>query len=207
MNKIARLALSAVALMSCVTSLMAEEVEKDFTPLFDGKTFEGWKVAEKPESFVIEDGSIVAKGTRAHAFYVGKSGDAKFDNFELRLDVMTRKNSNGGVFIHTVYQDTGWPAKGYEVQVNNTHSDWKKSGGIYNYQDNKEPFKDDEWMHYMIRVEKGTVKVTINDKEVSNYTPKEGESHFEKGGGAIALQAHDPGSVVFYKNIRIKKLD
>jgi hypothetical protein len=50
------------------------------------------------------------------------------------------------------------------------------------------------------------VLVHINDKKVSDYTPKPEESRITPEGGAIALQAHDSGSKVFYKNIRIKLL-
>ncbi len=185
----------------------AEEAEKGFTPLFDGKTMTDWKASGNPEAFKVEDGAIVTKGDCSHAFYVGKFQNAKFANYELRLDVMTREHSNGGVFINTEFQEKGWPAKGYEIQVNNTQSDWKKSGGVYNFQDNKVPLKDNEWMHYVIRVEGGKVVVTIDGKEISNFTPKEGESRLTKEGGAIALQAHDKNSTVLYKNIRIKPLD
>ncbi len=183
--------------------------EEGFVPLFDGKTLDGWKVSENPDSFSVKDGAIVAFGPRAHAFYVGKDGEAKFEDFELRLEVMTKENSNGGVFFHAAYQEKGWPIKqGYEVQVNNTHSDWRKSGGLYAIVDNKEPFKDDEWMQYVIRVEDGVVNVTIDGKEVvKDFKPEGEQDKLVEGGGLIALQAHDPGSTVFYKNIRIKKLD
>lgn len=197
----------ALSLVSLVLPLHAEEPEAGFTPLFDGKSLVDWKISGNPEAFKVEDGAIVTHGDCSHAFYTGKFHNAKFANYELRLDVMTKEHSNGGVFINSEFQAQGWPAKGYEIQVNNTHSDWKKSGGIYNFQDNKEPFKDNEWMHYVIRVQSGKVLVTINGKEVSNFTPKEGESRLTKEGGAIALQAHDGGSTVYYKNIRLKPLD
>ncbi|MCH7227741.1 DUF1080 domain-containing protein [Haloferula sp. A504] len=195
------------ALALAASPLLA--AEEGFVTLFDGKTFDGWKVSENPDSFVIEDGMLVAKGPRAHAFYVGEDGKATFEDFELRLDVMTKENSNGGVFFHVAYQEKGWPIKqGYEVQVNNTHKDWRKTGGLYAIVDNKEPFKDDEWMKYVIRVEDGVVNVTVNGKEVvKDFKPEGEQDKLVEGGGMIALQAHDPGSTVYYKNIRIKALD
>jgi hypothetical protein len=195
------------ALALAASPLLA--AEEGFVTLFDGKTLDGWKVSENPDSFVIEDGMLVAKGPRAHAFYVGGDGKATFEDFELRLDVMTSENSNGGVFFHVAYQEKGWPIKqGYEVQVNNTHKDWRKTGGLYAIVDNKEPFKDDEWMKYVIRVEDGVVNVTVNGKEVvKDFKPEGEQDKLVEGGGLIALQAHDPGSTVYYKNIRIKALD
>lgn len=182
------------------------EVEEGFVPIFDGKSFEGWKLSEGEEAFKIVDGAIVANGNPAHAFYVGGENDGKFKDFELRLEVMTKPQANGGVYIHTEYQAKGWPAKGYEVQVNNTQSDWRKTGGLYGVVDNKEPFEDNTWMKYVIRVQKGVVKVAVNGKVLVDYTAPEGKSRLQDGGGVIALQAHDPGSTVHYKNLRVKEL-
>ncbi len=203
MKKLFSAILAGAALLLSVSA----QTEKGFVSLFDGKTLDGWKVAEDKGAFKVEDGAIVVNGDRSHAFYVGKVNDAKFENFELRLDVMTKPNSNGGVFISTVYQEEGWPSAGYEVQVNNTQSDWRKSGGLYAVVDNKEPFKDNEWMKYVIRVDKGVINVSVNGKElVKDYKAEEGKSKLTKGGGTIALQAHDKGSTTLYKNIRIKEL-
>src|SRR5690606_10934145 len=42
-----------------------------FATLFDGRSLEGWKVAEHPESVRVQDGALVVQGARAHAFYAG----------------------------------------------------------------------------------------------------------------------------------------
>lgn len=189
--------------------------DEGFISLFDGKSLEGWKVSEHPESVRVEDGAIVTQGERAHAFYAGEVNGAKFDDFELKLDVMTKPNSNGGVYIHTEFQENGWPSKGYEIQVNNTHSDWRKTGGLYGIVDNKEPFEDGTWMHYHITVVDRKITVKVNGKIVAEYTEKDGDPRRDdmkgrwllEGGGTIAFQAHDPGSTVYYRNIRIKPLD
>ncbi|MDB6076995.1 MAG: hypothetical protein JWO82_742 [Akkermansiaceae bacterium] len=198
----------AFAAVSLALVSLAHAQEKGFISLFDGKTLDNWKISGDPAAFKVEDGAIVTHGDCAHAFYAGKEKDAKFRNFELRLDVMTEKSANGGVYIHTSFQDGGWPAKGYEVQVNNTHPDWRKTGSLYSVVDNKEPFKDDEWMKYVVRVKDGKISITVNDKKLLvDYTPEQGKSKLQAEGGTIALQAHDKGSVVHYKNIRIQPLD
>lgn len=185
--------------------LMAE-VEEGFASLFDGKTLAGWKFNEAPESFSVEDGAIKASGKRCHLFYEGPVNQAKFNNFELRLDVITRKNSNGGLFFHTAFNASGWPI-GYEIQVNNTQGDPQKSGGLYNTVKNLEPFADDVWMKYVIRVKDGVVRSEVNGKELVNYQTEPATSKLLPEGGAIAIQSHDPGSTTLYKNIRIKVLD
>ena len=97
--------------------------------LFDGKSLDGWKVSENPDSFKVEDGQIVAFGPRGHLFYDGDVENHNFKNFHFKADVMTTPGSNSGLYFHTKYQDSGWPSAGYEAQVNNTHSDPKKTGG------------------------------------------------------------------------------
>lgn len=194
------------AIAALAMPLFAAEAEPGFVSLFDGKTLDGWKINEAPEAFSIEDGAIKANGNRCHIFYAGKVNDAKFKNFELRLDVMTRKNSNGGVFIHTEFQEKGWPS-GYEIQVNNTQQDPQKSGGLYNTVKNLVPFEDDTWMKYVITVKDGTVTVKVNDKELVNYKTEPATTKLKPDGGTIAIQAHDKGSTTLYKNIRIKVLE
>lgn len=191
--------------MIAALAMPVSAAEPGFVSIFDGKTLDGWKINESPEAFSIEDGAIKANGDRCHLFYEGKVNDAKFKNFELRLDVMTRKNSNGGLFIHTVYQKDGWPS-GYEVQVNNTQSDPQKSGGLYNTVNNLEAFEDDKWMEYVIVVKDDKVKVKVNGKELVDYKVEEGKSKLLADGGTFAIQAHDKGSTTLYKNIRVKVL-
>ena len=180
--------------------------------IFDGKSFDGWKVStDSPKTFTVKDGAIVAKGPRAHLFYAGKVADHNFKNFELKIDVMTKPGSNGGVYFHTEYQKGGWPKKGFEVQVNNTHKDPKKSGGLYGVKDVfKAPAKDGEWFteHIIVRGKQVTVKVDGKTLvEFTEPTPPKMKGGRVLSSGTFALQGHDPGSTVFYKNIRVKVLD
>jgi hypothetical protein len=189
--------------------------EPGFTPLFNGKDFTGWKLSNAP-SFTIENGAIVAKavGMQGHAFYDGPFMDHSFRNFELKVDVMTRQNSNGGVFILTEFVEKGWPSKGFEIQVNNTYvRDPIKTGSLYQVVNiNEAPAKDDEWFTEHIIVKGDTITVRVNDKELLSWTQPADWAASKKaagrviGPGTIALQAHDPNSTVYYRNIRIKPL-
>jgi hypothetical protein len=190
--------------------------EPGFTQLFNGKDFTGWKLAN-PASFKIEDGAIVAnaQGGPGHAYYDGAFMNHSFRNFELKVDVMTRTNSNGGVFILTEFKESGWPAKGFEIQVNNTYmKDKVKTGSLYHVSDIFEaPAKDDEWFTEHVIVKGNTITIRVNDKQVVEWTqPAEwaGSKDFAQrvmSPGTVALQAHDPNSTVYYKNIRIKPLN
>jgi Domain of Unknown Function (DUF1080) len=193
--------------------LQTPATEPGFTQLFNGKDWTGWKVAN-PDAFKIEDGAIIANGTPGHAYYDGPFMNHAFRNFELKVDVMTRANSNGGIFILTEFQEKGWPSKGFEIQVNNTYTrDPVKTGSLYHVSDIKEaPAKDDEWFTEHIIVKDDTITIRVNDKQVVQWTqPKEwaGSPDFAKrvmSAGTVALQAHDANSTVYYRNIRIKPL-
>ena len=172
--------------------------EKGFISLFDGKSLKGWKVnTENPKSITVKDGNIVIDGPRAHLFYAGDVADANFKNFVLRAQVKAK----------------GWPDAGFEAQVNNTHGDPKKTGGLYAVKDvNPAPAKDGEWFNYEIRVKGKKIAIKINGKVTSSWTEVPNAPHLKSmpgrklGSGTFALQAHDPQSVVHYRNIRVKPL-
>ena len=182
----------------------------EWVQMFDGKTLNGWKVnTETPSTFSVEDGTIKVHGPRAHLFY-GKDGKAQFKNFEFECEVKTAKSANAGIFIHTAYQEKGWPSVGYECQVNATQKDWRKTGSIYSFKDVKTPgHVDDTWFTYNIKVEGKKITVTIDGKVTNEYT--EPADHKEKtkrlSTGTIALQGHDPGSLIYFRKLRIRKLD
>jgi hypothetical protein len=182
--------------------------------LFDGKSLNGWKAGANASSFSMENGTIRVNGDVAHLYYDGVVQQHNFKNFELKIDVMTTPGSNSGVYFHTQYQESGWPQKGYEVQVNNSHTDWRRTGSLWAIQDIKETYvKDNEWFTMYIKVKGKRVTVAINDKQVVDYTEPENPSR-EKGmeqrllsSGTFALQGHDPKSKVYYKNIFVKALN
>lgn len=185
--------------------------EQGWVSLMDGKTFNGWKMAEENQStWSIQDGAFVAHGERCHLFYVGDP--EPFINFELKAEVMTAPGSNGGIYIHTRYQEKGWPKYGYEIQVNQTHTDWIKTGSLYGVQNVKEQLvKDNEWYTYDITVQGKHITVKVNDKVAVDWT----EEPDRKPGadftraldkGTFALQGHDPKSTVWYQNIRVRRL-
>jgi hypothetical protein len=212
MNTIVRL--SCLVFFIVLSSAATAPAKKKWVSLFDGKTLNGWKVGANAETFKVEDGAILVNGKVAHLFYDGAAGNHNFKNFELKLDVMTMPGSNSGVYIHTQYQESSWPKKGYEVQVNNSQGDWRRTGGLYAIQDIKEPpAKDNEWFTMHIVVKGKNIKISVNDKQLVDYTEPENAVR-DKGmegrllsSGTIALQGHDPKSKVLYKNIKLKVLD
>lgn len=185
----------------------------EWQSLFDGRSLAGWKAVDHDECFRVEDGAIKAGGgPMTHLFYVGPVGNHDFSNFELKLEVLTKPGSNGGIFFHTEPQ-SGFLKRGYEAQISNSHTDKRRTGSLLIIQDNDvSPVKDDEWFEYHFRVSGKQIVLKVNGQTTVDYTeppnperPKGREGRVLSHGG-IALQAHDPNSTVFYRNIRIKLL-
>jgi hypothetical protein len=55
--------------------------DEGFTSIFDGKSFDGWKIGdEAAKSWRIEEGAFVAQGTRSHIFYVGEESHSRISS-------------------------------------------------------------------------------------------------------------------------------
>lgn len=207
-----RLQIICFLFLSCL-SLKKANSQNGWISLFDGKTLNNWKASENPATFRVDSGMIIVNGPRAHLFYEGDVMKLNFKNFEFKALVMTTPGSNSGIFIHTGYQETGWPSKGYEVQVNNSHTDWRRTGSLYAVEDVKEVYvKDYEWYTETIIVRDKRIIIKINDKTVVDYTEPDGVENLEGrkekhlSSGTFALQGHDPNSKVYYKQVMVKPL-
>jgi len=187
--------------------------------LFDGKTLEGWKASENPGGFKVANGMIAFEGARSHLFYAGPVQHADFKNFELKADVLARPLANSGIYFHTAFQETGFPQQGFEAQVANTYVgsggdvEMKKTGSLYGIRNvNRSPVKDEEWFTMRVSVRGKRIQIRLNDLLVVDYVEPENPvidparpgrrlSH-----GTFALQGHDGGSKVFFKNILVRPL-
>ena len=198
-----------------LTPLPAQEWQS----LFDGKSLTGWKAAENPASFEVIDGQIACDGPRAHLFYVGPDGQADFTNFEFSAEVLTRNGANSGLYFHTEFQDEGFPKKGFEAQVLNVpggqgaYRENKLTGSLYGIRNvYKAMARDDEWFQLNIVVKGKRIQIRVNDLLLVDYveaTPPLAPAGYpgrKLGRGTFALQCHDPGSKVFFRNLRVKRL-
>ena len=199
---------SCAVLLALTSSVFADD--NGWIKLFDGSSLKGWKASENSQQWKVEDGAIVARGNRTHLFYVGddENEPAEFKNFHFKGEVMTKPGSNSGVYFHTQWQDEGWPEIGHEAQVNQTQSDPVKTGSLYNVKKIFEsPVKDDVWWTYEIIVNGQHIEIKVNDKTTVEYDePADVQGGRKLSSGTFALQAHDPGSTVMYKNLMVKRL-
>ncbi len=197
----------------------ATAADDGWISLFDGTSLTGWKASENPASFHVVDGAIACDGPRAHLFYTGSDGKADFEDFELSVEVLTKPGANSGVYFHTAWQETGWPtASGFEVQVDNSQKEhagyleYKMTGSLYGIRNiYKALVPDNEWFTMTVTVRKPRVEVRLNGTLVVDYSEPagplpEGARFNRLGHGTFALQCHDAGSKVFFRNLRAKPL-
>jgi hypothetical protein len=215
--------------------------EAGFVSLFDGKSLAGWKAGENADVFQVHDGVIVMECPAtnhgpAHLFYQGDVNGHSFKNFDLKVDVMTFPCANSGIYFHAEYQNAGWPARGLECQVNNSHSDWRRTGSLWGIRnvswgpekppsDNQEmvtilpqaPVTDKTWFTQEIIYQDGLVTIKLNGATLFEYKILDADTEHKlaTGGtwlprGTFALQGHPPMpgqiSKVCFKNIRVKVL-
>jgi hypothetical protein len=195
----------------------------DWRPLFNGRDLAGWRTIVHPDSFQVINGLLRAHCTapdqRSHLFYVDESGDSvNFKDFELVVVFRGEPSSNSGVFFHTDMSTRDSKlhlAKGYEVNMNNIPTEKQKTGSLYSVVTVNDPGVDDtKWTTLHLSVRGKRIVVKLNGKQVVDYTepedvqrpPKRRGRRIDPSGGAIAIQAHDPDSVYFFKEIRIREL-
>lgn len=195
------------------------ESTSEWTPLFDGRSLDGWKASEHSDTWKVVDGCLVANGPRSHLFYEGPVGDHGFRNFELEAEVRTDPGCNTGVFFHTQYQQTGWPKKGYELQINNTYQgvgnyrELKRTGSLYGVRNIYSVCAPDgEWFRVRVRVVGHRICVWVNEHQTVDYLQaKECFRKPRRAGrvlsrGTIALQGHDEASRAAFRRVAIRLL-
>lgn len=148
----------------------------DWIELFDGKTLDGWRPSENKGSWKVREGALAADGPRSHLFYTGPVHGADFRNFELEVELLTRPECNSGVYFHTRYQESGFPEKGFEIQVNNTalgegtYRERKKTGSLYGLRNIYKQFvPDDQWFKIHAAVRGKNVRVHVNGMLLVDY--------------------------------------
>jgi hypothetical protein len=174
---------------------VAELKAKGFVELFDGKTLAGWKALDNPDSWTVTpEGTIKGKGPASHLFTV-----KEYEHLEFRAEVRTQLKTNSGMYFRTK-MERGFPT-GYEAQVNCSHRDPVKTGSLYNIAKNLQaPHADNEWFVQHIVAQGDRIVIKVNGKVIVDV--KNGKHQK----GHIALQQHDPGSVVEYRNLMVKEL-
>lgn len=187
-----------------VSSAVAQDAK--WTPLFDGKSLDGWeKIGKDNSNWEVKDGEIHGSGEAS--MLVCTQGPYK--NFKYRAEVKINDKGNSGLYFRTT-RKPGF-TDGYEAQIDSTHTDPIRTGSLYGFNHvYKQLVKPDTWFTYEIEVRDDVwrnrattrIKITVDGNELYEYLD------FAKsfGAGHFAFQQHDPGSKVSIRKVEVMPL-
>ncbi len=197
----------------------AVRAEEGWVTILDEKSFKDWKVApgdakskveesdtekkvvagdpKKDGKWEFKDGVLHAEGGVSHIF----SPRDDYENFQFKAEIKIKDKGNSGQYIRTKFGN-GFP-KGYEAQVNSTHSDPKRTGSLYNFKNVTEMLvPPDTWFTQEVIAEGNHIIIKVNDKVAVDYVDE--KNTYMKG--HFAFQQHNLGSEVWVKNVVVKEL-
>lgn len=194
-----------IPLLILLTSSFSH-AEDGFTPLFGGKSLDGW--VGNVQGYEAADGIIsclTGKGKGGNIFTAKQYGD-----FILRLEIKLPPGGNNGLALRCPLE--GKPhGKGYESQILDNSADRYKKlkdsqyhGSLYKLVAAKRGFLKPvgEWNEQEVMMKGNHVRITLNgevileDKDLSRFRRPDK--------GHIGFLGH--GSKVQFRNIRIKEL-
>jgi Domain of Unknown Function (DUF1080) len=206
----------AVLGLLLTAAVSAQQPETTWTPLFDGKSLDGWQHVGKGQ-FVIEDGLLKTEGGMGLLWYTRD----KIGNAVIRVVYRApEKTDNAGVFIRVPEKPTEpWMPvnKGYEVQINESGDERHATGTLYSLTTAMaRPGKAGEWNTLEITLDGPKTIVNLNGTRVTEYTegqavpPKKEWYEPDRGPrperGYIGLQNHDPKDTVYFKEVSMRPL-
>ena len=229
-----RTLVSAISVALCLITFVQAE-DDGFTPLFDGKSLDGWVQHGGKAKYEVVDGTIVGTSVpnTPNSFLCTKK---EYGDFELQVEYKVDPLLNSGIQVRSkvfekpteilVSNKAGEEKKrtvpadrvhGYQVEIDPSARAW--SGGIYdegrrgwlfdlkNKPEAQKAFKQNEWNHYRIVCQGDSIKTWINGVPAADLT----DGLTPKG--LIALQVHGVGKdeakigkQVIWRNVKIKEL-
>lgn len=195
----------------CATVVRADDTTSDWTPLFDGRTFDGWN--GNLDWFRINDGAIVA-GTLDRKIPRNEflATDDEYGDFELKLKFkLIGKFTNAGVQIRSRRIPDDSEMIGYQADLGNgwwgsLYDESRRRKMLVQADEQKlnEVLRPDDWNEYRIRCQGRRVQLWINDHQTVDYTEPD-ESLEQQGLIGLQIHAGRPGEA-WYKDIVLRKL-
>jgi hypothetical protein len=204
--------------LTCFLLVLPLAAEPGFTPLFDGKSLNGWQLMGKHGSgYVVEDGAIVCPADGGGNLYSEK----EYSNFVLRLEYKLSPGGNNGIGIRAPLNgDAAY--QGMEIQVlDDQHEQYKGrlrpeqyTASIYDVFPSRTGFQKPagEWNEEEIRADGRRITIKLNGVVVmdANLDNVKEEKILTKHPGLLRKSGHigflGHNTRVEFRNIRIQSL-
>jgi hypothetical protein len=184
-------------------SMPVAAADEDWIELFNGKDLSGWKRHPGDGArWEAKDGILIGSGSDVGHLYTDRDD---FGNIDFIIEAKINDKGNSGQYFRTNFQ-AGYP-KGYEAQINSTHSDPQKTGSLWGMAPVKEMLvKPDEWFTQEVIAVGNHIIIKVNGQKVVDFVDK--DNKYTKG--HLALQHHgssdNADTVVQFRKIKVKVL-
>jgi hypothetical protein len=161
--------------------------------------FSKWFISESSERLPVR---FQALGGVLRASGLGQLATReKFRDFELSLYVRGPQEHNGGILLRSEKEGPAG-SRHYEIQLHNVEEAHYATGSLYHYKRALYPrIENERWFPMFIRLQGKSCLVRANGDTILEYDRLENLE-----AGHIELQAHQPGSWLEFKEIRVKRL-
>ena len=188
------IALVLAAIVGISHAPASAQTAAGWTNLFNGKDLSNWNVTGNAD-WRVTDGVIEA--SKARGFLVSKQS---YGDFEMRADVWTTPDSNGGLLFRITKPDDPGIENGYELNVNDKRADQTgRTGSIVNVAKPLVQFDaGGKWVAAVITAKGPHMVATLDGIK----TAEADDAKYARG--PVSLQA--AGGVVRYRNVQIREL-
>jgi serine/threonine protein kinase len=205
------LALATNNRRSMSDGMTSSEASDGFVPLFNGRDTAGWSAwgekgplssADAARTWWVRSGVLNGSGGLSHLF--SPRGDYK--DFRVRAEVKINDGGNSGIFLRVTKGPGHRPA--YEAQINSTHKDPYKTGSLYRNPEppikvSPSPVPPDTWFTLEAEAVGGRIRIWVDGKRYVEWV----DPHRTYSQGHIAIQAHNPQSLVQIRKLEVMELD
>lgn len=176
--------------------LTADEMAQGWLRLFDGHTLFGW-TPNSETKWQVDNGVIAADGD-AKGLLVTTT---RWANYELRCDFRVAAGGNSGVFLRTPLSPKSPVTDCYELNICDTHPEFKSASLVGRAQPTEAVTADGEWHTFFVTVDGPKVTVQFDGKTVLTY-----DDTTEKPltSGFIGLQMN--GGKAEFRNVFLRPL-
>jgi hypothetical protein len=216
-------------------TLTKKELNDGWQLLFNGKDLSGWHSylqSEPGKAWKVENGAIVLDKNffTPRSQFEDLTSDREFENFHLKLEWKLEPCMNSGLFFY-VHEDSRYKhagTTGPEMQIvdlccsPDSRILKSRAGALYGLipVDVEPVTPGGEWNQYEIIANKGDLELFINGTRVIKtqlwtdawwtLIAESGKSEYSDFGtfrkGHIAFQGTEPGTKIWFRNIKVKEL-